>query len=548
MSNVETPPPVEEKPVPAAQPPRAKSRTPSVDRPAIAITVLVQVVLVLLIIGMLNLVSFNHFLRWDFSRNKTYALSSQTKNVLKRLGDRNERVQAIVFFPTQPGLTNDVLNLLREYEFASDRHLSLESVTLRNLARARQLAEQYKFGGNDNIIILDYKGKTKFVNATDTVDLDSQTQAVRYFKGEEAVTSALIELTDEKQNKLYMVQGHGETDVDTEMASEFKNYLGRQNIKIEKINLSNVDAVPQEATGVLLFGPQNDLTEREVKLLSDYWRERKGRIIALLNPQAKTARLDAFLTGEGVTPQHDRVLRTRMFQKAGTNEIVNGIDMNPGGTFLPSGKAISRDLAAQDVQFLGATQSFAIDLSKAQKEGNRITNLVESMDGYWGETDLAGGSQVFFDANADHAGPLTLAVAVEKGGIEDARVKVETARMVLVGNFGFATDQGVQLSQIGLDFAMNAINWAFNRELISGIPPKPKEAVKLSLSDEKLNTLAATVMLYIPALIGALGVLVWGVRSERLWLAVLILFLFTVAIASLKLLVLWFSHLQGPTA
>src|SRR4051812_39539287 len=154
MSNVETPPPVDEKPVPAAPPARAKSGGQSVDRPAIAVAVLVQVALVALIIGMLNLVSFNHFLRWDFSRNKTYELSSQTKNVLKRLSDRNERVQAIVFFPTQPALTNDALNLLREYEFASDRHLVLESVSLRNLSRARQLAEQYKFGGNDNIIIL----------------------------------------------------------------------------------------------------------------------------------------------------------------------------------------------------------------------------------------------------------------------------------------------------------------------------------------------------------------------------------------------------------
>src|SRR3954463_15960090 len=349
MSNVETPPPAEPKLVAAALPPPVKTRSQSVDRPAIAITVLVQVVLVVLIIGMLNLVSFNHFLRWDFSRNKTYALSSQTRNVLKRLSDRNERIQAIVFFPTQPGLTNDVLNLLREYEFASDRHLTLESVTLRNLARARQLAEQYKFGGSDNIIILDYKGKTKFVNATDTVDIDAQSQSVRYFKGEEAVTSALIELTDEKQNKLYMVQGHGEADVDTEMASEFKNYLGRQNIKVEKINLSNVDAVPPEATGVMLFGPQSDLTEREVKLPSDYWRERKGRIIAFLNPQAKTPRIDAFLTAEGITPQHDRVLRTGLVPQVGEgNQVVlkNGIDLNPGGTLLPSAKAVIRDLAA----------------------------------------------------------------------------------------------------------------------------------------------------------------------------------------------------------
>ena len=37
---------------------------------------------VIAIVLMLNYMSFRHFKRWDFSRDRKYALSSQTKNVL----------------------------------------------------------------------------------------------------------------------------------------------------------------------------------------------------------------------------------------------------------------------------------------------------------------------------------------------------------------------------------------------------------------------------------------------------------------------------------
>jgi cobalamin biosynthesis protein CobD/CbiB len=37
-----------------------------------------------------------------------------------------------------------------------------------------------------------------------------QQPTVRAFKGEEALTSALLEITEEKQSKLYFLSGHGE--------------------------------------------------------------------------------------------------------------------------------------------------------------------------------------------------------------------------------------------------------------------------------------------------------------------------------------------------
>ena len=64
------------------------------------------------------------------------------------------------------------------------------------------------------------------------------------------MTSALMEITEEKQNKLYLVAGHGEQDLAGPAMQAFKEALGRQNIKFAPVNLGNVDALPADATGV----------------------------------------------------------------------------------------------------------------------------------------------------------------------------------------------------------------------------------------------------------------------------------------------------------
>jgi hypothetical protein len=143
----------------------------SIPRFSIGANVVLQTVIVGAIVLMANYFNFRHFKRWDFSRNQKYALAPLTKNLL---GGLKKPVQAIIFFPSAGMIAQDVSSLLREYEYASDKKLSVEVVDpYRNLLRAKELSEKYKFGNNDNIVILDYDGRSKFVNATDMAEMDS---------------------------------------------------------------------------------------------------------------------------------------------------------------------------------------------------------------------------------------------------------------------------------------------------------------------------------------------------------------------------------------
>ncbi len=145
-------------------------------------------------------------------------------------------------------------------------------------------------------MILDYKGKHKVVYAHELANFDpsptpGQPPTMRDFKGEEAITSALQGLLEEKQKKLYIIGGHGEPDLNAE-ADRFKRIVQRENILDAPLNLGTVDTIPADATGVMIFGPRIDYSEREIQLLDEFWTHRKGRLFVLLNPDGQTPRLD----------------------------------------------------------------------------------------------------------------------------------------------------------------------------------------------------------------------------------------------------------------
>ncbi len=504
-----------------SSPESAASARP-IKRFQIGLNVLTQLVIVLVLLGMVNFIGFRQFKRWDFSQNKKYALSSMTTNLLTSL---QKPVKAVVFFNSSVPIIADVSQLLREFEYASKKKFEVEVVDpYNNVLRAKELASKYKFGGNDNIVILDYDGHTKFVTAQEMAEVEQLDQValmqgqqprIKAFKGEQAITSALIEITEEKQNKVYLLSGHGEPELKGDTLKSFKSATERQNIKLEGLKLNDVDKVPADASSLMIIGARADFSEREMKLLAEFW-SRKGRLFVLLDPEGRTPRLDAFLLENGITPSHDRVLRVGKAlgrdeaQSLALHEVVY---ISPTGVMTERGRDITKDLAGIDTALLGSTQSLQLNVQKAQQENRQMTPLIESSKAFWGETEFVGDQAVpFFDPKKDNAGPLTVAAAMEKGAVADARVKVDTSRMIVVGNAGLITDDGIREAEVNLNFAMNSLNWLLNREPLIGIPPKVKAPVQLGLDDEQLFRLAFVVILLIPSFFAVIGAGVCFIR------------------------------------
>jgi ABC-type uncharacterized transport system involved in gliding motility auxiliary subunit len=84
--------------------------------------------------------------------------------------------------------------------------------------------------------------------------------------------------------------------------------------------------------------------------------------------------------------------------------------------------------------------------------------------------------------------------------------------MIVVGNYAFLTNEGLRVSEAGLDFSINAINWLINREHLAGIAPKSKQVVRLSLNEKQMGRIALAVIGIIPSIVALLGALAWWRR------------------------------------
>src|SRR6201987_1514455 len=196
--------------------PRTRRRA-KIGRIRIGLNVLVQIVLILFLAAMVNSFAFKHYKRWDFSRDQKYALSDKTKRFLNTL---KNKMRITVFFAPNTPITADVQNLLTEYQYAGKGKIDIEQIDPeRNLSRAKELFDKYKVVTDESLLLLDYEGRNKTVKASEMADVEQSGMAfgesprVAAFKGEQAITSAMIDLVEGKKNVVGYLIGHKEPPI-----------------------------------------------------------------------------------------------------------------------------------------------------------------------------------------------------------------------------------------------------------------------------------------------------------------------------------------------
>ena len=119
---------------------------------------------------MVNYLGFEHYRRWDLSRDQKYALSDKTKRFLESL---KGKMRITVFFvPQQPDHE-------RCAEFADRISIRCAREDRRRvhrsgaqLSRAKELFDKYKVVTDESVLILDYEGRNKTVKASEMAEMD----------------------------------------------------------------------------------------------------------------------------------------------------------------------------------------------------------------------------------------------------------------------------------------------------------------------------------------------------------------------------------------
>ena len=489
-----------------------RARPKKIRRVQISFNVLAQIILILFLAAMVNSIAFRHYERWDFSRDQKYALSDKTKRFLRTI---KGKMHITVFFSPNTPISTDVQNLLTEYQYAGKGRIDIEHIDPeRNLSRAKEMFDKYKIVSDESLLVIDYEGRNKTVKASEMAEVDQSGMAlgegprVVAFKGEQAITSAMIDLVEGKKNILGYVLGHKEPPLSgNSPVSVLKTFIEGENIKFQELNLFDVGAIPAELKTVMIIGPQYDFSDREMQLLRDFWNK-QGRILVLLDPAAKTPKLDAFLNELGVKVNDDRLM---VFLRTGIQELALTRDVQ--AHFLGD-SPITKRLADVRALFFGGTSSLTLEPDRVRAANIRLEALIQAEKGYFAETDYNSDDQAKLqaDANRNTGAPPMIGAAIEKGGSADERVQVNSSRLVVVSNATFIQDKALTQDQQSLDFISGSVNWLLSREQLIGIAPKIPRPLTFTLDENGLRSLRWMILVLLPLIPAVIGSVVWWQR------------------------------------
>jgi ABC-type uncharacterized transport system involved in gliding motility auxiliary subunit len=460
--------------------------------------------LALVVTLMVNYLSFRHYYREDLSRTQLYKLSSKTIGLLESL---DKPIDVTLSFQTENVLYDDVANLLREYQFHSPR-LNIHRVDPdRELAKTEELKSKYA-DLEPNVVIFDCEGRTKYVRENDiaTIDASSGIERIVSFKGEQAFSSAIQGVVQKTVPVVYFLTGHGERDItDFDRRTGFSRagqLVERDNIAVKPLLLSTEKQIPADCSALIVAGASQSMSQAEADLIA-VWLRRSGRLMVLTDA-GQTSGLEKLLQEWGVLLRND-VVYDPDFSLQGQDIYVAAYGKHPITEKLSNIAAVLYRPRSVEPDY---TQ-----LKATAADRPRVTPLALSSKKSWSETQLDQMPPKYDVGTNDRPGPISLAVAVEKGdtsGLLD--IQIRPARLVVFGDSDFISNSAITGANQSL--FMSALSWLLDREQLMAVAPKEIDDTRLKLTSEKVRTLFWSTIGVIPALAALFGTALWFRRRK----------------------------------
>jgi ABC-type uncharacterized transport system involved in gliding motility auxiliary subunit len=456
--------------------------------------ILAAAIVGLVVLG--NVLGARHHWRLDLTANKQYSLSVQSKEVLARL---EQPVRLFAFLEKGSEEAEKLEDLLHEYDYASPK-VSLQVVDpVAEPALTQHYGVQYY-----NTVVVEVGNQSRKVEPFNIFGMGAGMYETE-FKGEQAVTRAIVDLVHQTAAVVYFLEGHGEGSLDQDF-SDFRDFLEGDGYKVKTLNLATAGTVPQDASVVVLGGPRQDLTAPEAEALKKYISG-GGRLLALIDPLPRALpQLEGLLGGLGVGLHADVVVDPQRAFFLDALSPVPVLEYHP----------ITEKMLEQKVNLvLPRARSLAAAVPEGEKE-LRVKPLLRSSDSAWGETDLT--AEKAGRDERDLAGPLNYALAVTRAADEPASGEgAETQERpvaLVVGNSGLARNQALGF-QGNADFLVNSVNWLLGEEQMLTIRPKAEEIRMVQMDAAQAAAVFYGTTFAMPAALLAVGLAVWLRRRGR---------------------------------
>lgn len=450
-----------------------------------------SVVLMLGILIAINYIGSRQTKRWDLTGGQQFSLSDQSKKIVSEL---KQTLAFRIYYQT--GAIGQIHDKLDGYALASAK-ITVDYIDAeKNPARAQQDGVQ-QYG----TVIMEYAGRTERITTLEEQD----------------ITNAIIKLVEGKAKKAYFIQGHGERDpisADrmgyTQIAARLKN----DNYEVGKSALAQDGKLPDDATIVVIAGPQTDYLPQEIEAIKAYLAA-GGKLLMMLDVQAKPdaaalANLIALAKDWGVAIGNDLIVDV-----SGAGRAFGAGPEIPVAITYPTHPITERFDRVMTAYRLVRSAS-PID---GGTNGHIAQRVVESSPKSWAETDLkslsTGGAKPDLD-KGDKQGPVVIASAVAAAATAapanpDPKAPTAETRLVIIGDSDFIGNDLISFQGNG-DLFMNMVNWTAQQENLIAIGPKDPQDRRITLTEAQRQGIFWLAIFIIPGIFLAAGIFTWYKR------------------------------------
>ncbi|PXA05200.1 ABC transporter [Coraliomargarita sinensis] len=473
----------------------------------------IQIVLGLTLIIALNFLASKYFRRIDLTQSGSYTLAPETKAYIREL---KEPVEIIVTIPNNPEVPESeqvhqhLQKLLREYEALGAQNgeplIEVEFVDIyRQRKRAQELANVYKLT-QENIILVAQGDRTREIRQADLYEVENK--QIAGFRGEKAVTSAIIDVASDDADKVYFVVGHGEMrldDVDPLRGlSQLESFLRERNYLLATLDLAVESTVPQDADLVVVPSPQASFLPEEVEKLRRYMTERNGRMIVLLDPGRRHGLEDLFYDW-GVLADDMTVVDTGTDFRSQTGDlIIRRFAEHPITDLL---------VEYQITALFGQPRPVRTDPASIDNERIKVSQIVGTSDQSWAERDYRTQDPIVFDEGRDLRGPISIATISTRSAGSELGINIPGGRLAVFGNSDFISNNLLRAFGNRTLF-FNTLNWSLSKNNLLNIATRPLESYQIVMSEKDLRK----ILLYfsfMPAGVALMGAFIFIIRRRQ---------------------------------
>ena len=435
---------------------------------------------------------------FDFTKDKIYSLSQETKDKVGNI-DKDINITLINF-----SNYTSVINFMEKY-VALNSHIKIEKVD--DLSARADLMQKYSLSATDSLIIVKVGENEKVLSTYDLVTYDYSTYEEIDIT-EEAITNAILDVTTESKPKIYFMSNH--IMYDTQYYSSIMELMRNEANEVETLDILSKGGIPEDCNCLIITTLKEDISEQERDKIIEYINK-GGEILLMCGPNLTNANLANF---------------QKVLDEYGIN-ISNGVVFEGNEANMVYGYP---DLVITEAQFTSLTEKLNMKMNlclidagkiilnteKQEELGVKYEELARTTEKSFVRTNLNQQSATRTAEDGEEESCLVAAIATKK--VENEK----ESKLVVYSNEIFAMDMPIPINNytmytIGLynnkDMVLNSVAYLNQREDSITIR-KNYEDVTYTVTEQQ-NLIIMIIIFVLPLLIIVVGIIVWQKRRRK---------------------------------